>query len=531
MLSKKETKANKQSKNLEQSQTNKFNFANQNIIKKILCFLQLVTNKLNLWFKSLKALFLNIAKLRLKTIQLKKVNVTIKKNLKYFYLKSKKFILLLARADAENIARLPIKWGMLILAVFLTIFLIWGVIAPINSSSIANGKIVLDFNKKTIQHLEGGIIEKILVQEGQEVVTGETLIYMSDIQTRSQTEMLRKQLLATLAIEARLTAERLALAEPDFESLTQKYGNIDNKEILAKVIATQQDLFLIRKNTLNSKIDILDNRIEQIKDEITGIKAQKNAVVKELKLLAKQYKIYNKLVQSNNFPLNRLLDLEKQIVTSQGRKGELIAALAKAEQSILEAKLEILNLQNENFVTIQAELQEIELKISDLTEQLNSTKDVLTRTVIKSPVSGIVTDLKYHTIGAVISPASEIMYIVPKDDEMIIEARVNPQDIDNVQKGLEAKVQLTAYKAKKAPKLLAEILSVSADILFDEITGEQYFLARIRIMPGELEKLKDNIKLYPGMPVSVFIITGSRSLMKYLFSPITEAAYKAFREE
>jgi HlyD family type I secretion membrane fusion protein len=439
-------------------------------------------------------------------------------------------IIPISQPNSHNIANRSINLGLIILLIFLLIFAIWGIFAPINASSIANGKIVLDFNKKTIQHLEGGIIEQILVQEGQEVLIGEPLIYLKDIQTRSQSDMLKKQLITSLAIERRLLSEKLRLEEIDFGNLAIEYKNDDNLAI-DKILATQQNLYEIRRKTQNSKIDILNNQIAQINDEIRGIRAQRRAVNKELKLLAQQHDMSHQLVKSNNFPLNKLLEIKKQIAVSQGKQGELTANIAQAKQSISKTKLEIINLQNEDLTAIQSELQELEVKISDLTKQLASSKDILKRTIIKSPVSGMVTDLKYHTIGAVISPASEIMYIVPKDDELIIEAQINPQDIDNVQKGLQAKIQLTAYKAKKVPKLIGEVLSVSADILFDEISGQQYFLARIKIATGELEKLKADIELYPGMPVSVFVITGARSLLRYLFAPISDAAYRAFREE
>jgi len=237
------------------------------------------------------------------------------------------------------------------------------------------------------------------------------------------------------------------------------------------------------------------------------------------------------LVKNNNSPLNKLIEIQKQIAASKGKKGELEASIAKAKQTISETELEIINLQNENLNEILAELQDVEVKVSDLTEQLVSAKDILKRTIIKSPTSGTITDLKYHSIGAVISPASEIMYVVPQDDQLIVEARVNPNDIDNVQSGQKAKVQLTAFKAKKVPKLTGEVLSVSADILLDEVSGEQYFLARIKIDEDEINHLKAKITLYPGMPAQAFIITGSRSLFKYLFDPITEASYKAFRED
>ena len=456
----------------------------------------------------------------------------ISRNIKYAFLQTKRFINLIIRNDPEKIAVKTINLGAIVLGVFLSIFIIWGIFAPINSASIAPGQVVLDFNKKTIQHLEGGIIEKILVKEGESVVTNQPLIYLRDIQTRSQNKMLKKQLITTLSIEERLVSER-DKKEPSFGNIQNKYKTDkphENEEI-SKIISTQQNLYAIRQNSFKSKTNILKKRIDQLNDEIKGISSQAKATAKELKLLYRQQKMASKLVKSNNSPLNDLIEIEKQIAASEGKKGELEASIAKAKQSISETELEIINLENEHLNEILAELQDIEVKVSDLTEQLISAKDVLKRTIIKSPTSGIVTDLKYHTIGAVISPASEIMYVVPKDDQLIVEARVNPNDIDNVQSGQKAKVQLTAFKSKKVPKLTGEVLSVSADILLDEVSGEQYFLARIKIDEDEINHLKEKITLYPGMPAQAFIITGSRSLFKYLFDPITEASYKAFRED
>ena len=453
------------------------------------------------------------------------------RNYKYAFLQTKRFINLIIKNDPEKIAVKTINLGAIVLGIFLSIFIIWGIFAPINSASIAPGQVVLDFNKKTIQHLEGGIIEKILVKEGQNVVTNQPLIYLRDIQSRSQNKMLKKQLITTLAIEERLISER-DKTQPDFTDIQKQYQTDERQENeeISKIISLQ-NLFQIRQNSFKSKTDILNKRIDQLSDEIKGITSQLQATDEELTLLRRQEKMSKRLVKNNNSPLNKLIEIQKQIAASKGKKGELEAAIAKAKQTISETELEIINLQNENLNEILAELQDVEVKVSDLTEQLVSAKDILKRTIIKSPTSGIVTDLKYHTIGAVISPASEIMYVVPKDDQLIVEARVNPNDIDNVQSGQKAKVQLTAFKAKKVPKLTGEVLSVSADILLDEVSGEQYFLARIKIDDDEINKLKAKITLYPGMPAQAFIITGSRSLFKYLFDPITEASYKAFRED
>jgi HlyD family type I secretion membrane fusion protein len=452
---------------------------------------------------------------------------------RYAFIQSKRFINLIIKNDPEKIAVKTINLGALVLGFFLTVFIIWGIFAPINSASIAPGQVVLDFNKKTIQHLEGGIIEKILVKEGQNVVTGQALIYLQDIQSRSQNKMLKKQLITTLAIEERLVSERDKKEQPNFANILEQYqtDKEGENEAVKKIILTQEKLFQIRQNSFRSKTDILKKRIDQLGDEIKGINSQLKATDEELGLVRRQESMSKRLVKNNNSPLNKLIEIQKQIAASKGKKGELEANIAKAGQSISETELEIINLQNENLNEILAELQDIEVKVSDLTEQLVSAKDILKRTIIKSPTSGTVTDVKYHSIGAVISPASEIMYIVPQNDQLIVEARVNPNDIDNVKTGLKAKVQLTAFKAKKVPKLTGEVLSVSADILLDEATGEQYFLARIKIDEDEINHLKAKITLYPGMPAQAFIITGTRSLFKYLFAPITEASYKAFRED
>jgi HlyD family type I secretion membrane fusion protein len=447
-----------------------------------------------------------------------------------------------ASHKSESIAAKNIVIGMIVMAVFFGAFVTWGVLAPIDSASIASGKVVLDFNKKTIQHLEGGIVEKILVQEGQSVITDQPLISLRDIQSRAQNKMLRSQLITIKAMEIRLSSQRDEV-KPDFSDISSEYktkidddANDDNDDNILnievdKIIKTQTRLYEIRRDTHQSKVDILGKRVNQLKDQIKGIRSQKNATSREIRVLEQQKYMMQKLVNNNNSPLTNLLEIQKQIAVAEGRSGELKANIAKAKQSVSEAELEIVDLKNEYLNKVLNELQETETKISDLTEQLTSVKDVLKRTIIKSPASGIVSDLQYHTVGAVIAPGAEIMYIIPQDDELIIEARVNPIDIDTVKAGLDAKVQLTAFKAKKVPKLLGKVLSVSADILVDEATGEQYFLARIRINEGEISKLKESITLYPGMPAQAFIITGSRSLFDYLFDPITSAAYKAFREE
>jgi HlyD family type I secretion membrane fusion protein len=428
----------------------------------------------------------------------------------------------------KKIAEKPIKLGIWIVFLFVGCFGLWSVLAPISSAAIAMGKLVVDFNRKTIQHFEGGIIEKIHVKEGQSVVTGEPLLILRDISAKAQKELITHQLITAEAVAVRLKTEQNNQETLNFSTLKNRFKNEAN---LLNILSTQNELFLSRKTASESKRKILSKRIDQLNDEITGLESQKRAIFKQKDVMKKEIAMITQLIEKQNAPITRRMELEKQWAELEGRGGEVMAQIAKAGQAISETELEIINLDIEAKNQILLELQEVEINISDLTEQLASAKDILKRTVIKSPISGIVMNIQYHTIGAVVQPAATIMNIVPQDDQVIVEAKVRPDDIDSVYEGLTAKVQLSAYKAKKVPKISGKVTSISADSLMDEITGASYFLARIELDSSELSRLKTTIKLNPGMPAEVFIITGSRTLFRYLFSPLTEAAYKAFREE
>ena len=467
--------------------------------------------------------------------------VFISKNFAYYFPRSKKYIdnkfMQISalfdqylKLENDQIGLRPVKYGIYIITVFFLIFFVWAGLLPINSSAIAPGTVVLDFNRKTIQHLEGGIIQEIMVKEGQEVVTGSDLIILQNIQAQAQQSVVQKQLLTSQAIYKRLVKEQSYDGELDLSVIEEQGKKTGYKEI-AELIGTQYNIYNIKKESYFGKIDILKKRINQLEKEIEALEAQELATNNQLKILTNQLAMSKKMVELRNSPITDQLDLEKQIAELQGKKGSLIASIAKSQQSISETNLEIINFSKENLTSILAEMQEVEAKIAGLTEQLTSTSDVLKRTIIKSPNSGIVMDLKFHTKGAVIPPGGEIMNIVPQDEELIIEAKINPQDIDMVKQGLKAKINLSAFKAKKVPKLDGILMSVSADILLDEISGENYFLGRIRISDDSLKSLKENVKLYPGMPAEVFIITGSRTLLSYLLSPIKDATYKAFRDD
>ncbi len=420
---------------------------------------------------------------------------------------------------SNNIAHKPIRRGLISLLIFSIIFLSWAIFAPIESASIADGTIVLDFNHKTIQHLEGGIIDDILVKEGQVVKEGEVLLYLHDVKAKSDQEIVMKNLWAMQIQRERLLTEKEGRASLNLKSLFAEIGNFSSKDEkgLDAVIGNQVKLFESRRSKVSEEI-------KSLRDKIASLKAQEISAQRRLKILRKELKMIKPLVRENNLPIIRQYELEKQVTEMTGMVNQFTSEKASAEKQIEVYRYEDMS-------KILDELKETETEIVNLTNQLTSTKDILQRSEILAPVAGKVMNIKFHTVGAVIPPAGEIMTIVPQNDDLIIEAKIKPQDIDEVHNGLKTKIILTAYKGKKVPKLNGKVLNVSPDIVISEDGKESYFLARVKVDEGDIAKLKSKIELYPGMPAQVFIITGARSLMSYLITPISDSAYKAFREE
>ena len=405
----------------------------------------------------------------------------------------------------SKIAENTINYGVKALIIFAVFFLGWAVFLPIKSASIADGVIVLDFNRKTIQHLEGGIIDQILVKEGQTINQGDVLLYLHDIKAKTEQQILKERLWTMQLQKERLKAEKenkSSMNLTDFFSETGELSPNDNEK-LQEIAANQLRLFKAKKDKRSGEIKVLEKKL-------------KSAELR-LKLFEKELGLIKPLVDEDNLPVLREIDLQKSI--------------AEADEQAETAKLQIANYKNDDLSETLKEIKESDMEIVALYNQLSASKDILKRSAITSPVSGKIMNIKYHTIGAVVPPGGEIMNIVPQHEELIIEAKVKPQDIDNVVVGMKSKIQLTAYKGKKVPKLNGEVINISADIITNEQTRESYFLARVSISKKDIEKLKDKIELYPGMPAQVFIITGSRSLVSYMFTPISDSAYKAFREE
>lgn len=431
--------------------------------------------------------------------------------------------------DYETAGRGPARWGLLVVVPFLLILGGWVTFAPLNSAAIASGEIVLNQGRKTIQHLEGGIVDEILVSEGQEIEKGQPILVIRDVAQRTKMNTLYDQLASTRALHSRLVAERDGAKAPDFSLLED---GIDlPAEKFASLRRTQTHLFESRRTALETKIELIAARKHSTIKQLEGLKHQVKALRTRLKLVDSERANLASLYKKKLVTAKRVMALERDTAELQGELGAQEANIARLEQAILVTEIEIIDLKTETQNAVLQDLQKAQLSVQELTHKMIATIDQLARTIIKSPTQGFAMDLQVHTRGAVLQPGQRIVDIVPRDDRLIVNARLKPNDIDLVANGTKTKVLLSAYKAKKVPKLNGEVMNVSADILTDRETGERYFEARVLVEDAVLQDLKADVALYPGMPAQVFFLTGERTLADYMISPIKDAAYRAFREE
>jgi HlyD family type I secretion membrane fusion protein len=437
-------------------------------------------------------------------------------------------------ADSQELTQVKesirpaVIWGIIITIVVVAFFGIWGGFASLDSAAIASGQVVLSSNRKTVQHLEGGIIEDILVKEGDNVIIGQPLIYLNSTSANAQQELLLGQLRHAKATESRLTAERDATKELKFH-----YHLLRNRSNPAvdEIIVSQTKLFETKQAAINGQIDVLEERIMQYNNQIYGLMSQGQYVQTQIRLIASEIKTTKYLVDKGLEQKPKLLALQRKDAELGAEASRYHSEIATAKGSISETKLQIINVRIEYLKDVLAELKEVQQQISDVQEKLQASGDILQRTVIVAAQSGKITGLKFHTIGGVITAGAPIMDIVPQNDRLIIEAQVLPQDIDVVHEGLAAKVMLSAYKSRFVPRLNGKVVQVSADRFLNENTGEPYFLVRVEIDKDALDGLPNEVALYPGMPAEVFITTGEGTFLQYLASPIIDSFRRGFREQ
>ena len=424
-------------------------------------------------------------------------------------------------------ARGPVVAGFLVIGLFFGGFGGWAALAPLQSAAIAPGLVSVDTNRKTIQHLEGGIVGEILVRDGDRVRAGQVLIRLDETLPRTSLELLKGRSMASRALEARLIAERDGADAIRFPELLTAAGADPQ---VAEMINGQINIFAARRNSVAGQVKILGQRIAQFREEINGLKGQIASEVVQHGLIAEEIKDVTGLYEKGLARRPRLLALQRQAAEIEGSRSQNMAAIARVEQNIAEARLHISELRTSTINEVVQELRDVQTEMFELAERIAAAEDILTRTELRAPIEGTVVGLQVHTPGGVIAPGEPLLDIVPADDRLVVEARVDPSDIDVVHPGLPSQVRFTALNQRNLAPVDGTVTAVSADRIVDDRTGESYYLTRVELDDGFAEAL-GGVPLYPGMQAEVMIVTGERSALDYLIRPFARSLNRAFRED
>jgi HlyD family secretion protein/epimerase transport system membrane fusion protein len=419
----------------------------------------------------------------------------------------------------------PARWGSALILLFVVVFGGWGYFVPLDGGAVAPGVINPDSGKKTIQHLEGGIIAELPVREGEAVRADQPLVVLESTQARAAHEALVQQRLSLLARKARLDAEK------DGQQRIELPPELRAADPLTRsIVEAQQEVFDTRRTTHASRRDILAQRIEQLLQQIKGFEAQVESASKQLGFVTEELTAKEYLVGRGLSPKPEALRLKRTDAEISGKRGEYVAEIARARQQIGEAKMQVLGVDAERADQIAGDAEKVRADLTEVNEKLQASADIVRRTVVVAPVNGTVVDVKFKTIGGVVQRGEPIMSIVPAGDELIIEARLTPLDVKAVHGGLEAQIHLSAYSSRSVPKIPGTVRTVSADRLMDDATHQPYYLARVAVDRQTLHRLAPSVDLIPGMPVEVLVVTERRTMMEYLAKPFREALWRSFRE-
>ncbi|MGO4387969.1 HlyD family type I secretion periplasmic adaptor subunit [Microvirga sp. 2YAF29] len=416
--------------------------------------------------------------------------------------------------------------GISMIALFAGTIGLWAATSTLSGAVVAGGQFVVDNSVKKIQHSTGGIVGELKVKEGERVKEGDLLVRLDETLTRANLQVVSKQLDEYLGRSARLEAERDGVSEIQ---LPVEFTDRLNEPAVRKIVSSERTLFDARRAARDAQKDQLKKRIAQSQDEINGLKAQQAAKAREAELIVEELKGVRELYQKNLVQLPRLNALERDAASIEGQRGQLIAAVAQSQSRIAETEFQIIQIDEQMRAEAMQELREMQGKVAEYTERKVAAEDQLKRTDLRAPSDGYVHQLNVHTIGGVISPAEPVMLIVPTNDKLQLEAKVMPNDIDQVKFGQKATVKVHASNARMIPDLHGTVSRISADVSRDQQTGVSFYTIRVDL-PGEEIKRLENLHLIAGMQAEVFVEVNERTPFEYFFKPMQEQIARAFRE-
>jgi len=419
----------------------------------------------------------------------------------------------------------PKRVGLLLMLLIFGVFGGWSLLAPISGAALAPGVVTVKSHKKTVQHLEGGIVKKIYARNGDVVAAGDVLLSMDATQSKAQLEIVKGQFIAQLAKESRLLAERETKASVAYSD------ELDLSDVRAQdEIESQNYLFKARTSARLGEIAVLEQRIEQLQESVKGLQGLKQSKQALLASYKEEVEDYQALLKEGFSDKVRLRDSERNYARLEGESAELLSSIAATKIQVGETKLQILQREKEFHTQVADELAQTQTGLSDVRERMHALQDTRERTEVRAPVAGIVHNLMVHTEGAVLSSGSPIMDIVPQSDDLVVEAQVALVDIDRVFVGQEVKVRFSAFKSSVTQVISGQLVSLSADRLTDEMTGMPYYMAMVEVTEVGVQEMQ-GLDLLPGMPAEVLISTGSRTLFQYMTQPVSDALARSLIED
>jgi HlyD family secretion protein len=402
----------------------------------------------------------------------------------------------------------------------------WAGTMKLTGALIAPGSVVVDSNVKKVQHPTGGIVGEVRVRDGDRVRSGDVVVRLDDTVTRANLAIVTKGLTELTARKSRLESERDGGTQVVFPSeLMERAGDPDVKS----VINSERRLFELRRKARVGQQEQLRQRIEQLKEEVRGIRAQQEAKSKEIELIDRELVGVRDLWKQKLIPLNRVTELERQAARLEGESAQLIAQTAQIGGKIAETELQIIQIDRDLSSEVAKETREIDAKLGEFVERKVTAEDQLKRIDIRSPQDGTVFQSNVHTVGGVVTAGDQLMLIVPEADKLTVEAKVAPQDIDQVRVGQAALLRLSAFNQQSTPEINGNVTRISADATADQRTGLTYYTIRIAMPPEEVAKLGE-VTIIPGMPVEAFVQTGERTVISYFLKPLNDQLMRVFRQ-
>ncbi|MEC8579521.1 MAG: HlyD family type I secretion periplasmic adaptor subunit [Pseudomonadota bacterium] len=418
--------------------------------------------------------------------------------------------------------------GLLGLAILVGGFGTWAAITNISGAIIAPGQIVVDRNRQVVQHPDGGVVSEILIDEGDTVVADQVLLRLDPTLLQSRMSIVESQYFEIIARRARLQAERDGLEQISFPE--ELLSEAETSAEVAEQIEGQRSLFVARKASDARELEQLQKRADQIADQIVGIDAQQAALNEQLELIESELVDQQSLLDKGLAQASRVLALKREKSNLMGTVGELTAQKAQSEGRITELDLEAIKLETQRREEAISEIRDLQVNEREMAEERRALREQLDRLDIRAPVSGVIYGLTVFTPRSVIRAADPVLFLVPQDRPLIIEARVDPIHIDQIRLGQEVLLRFSALDQRSTPELVGQVTQVSADAFQDDNTGLSFYMAEVTLSEGEIDRLPEGVTLIPGMPVESFLRTEDRTPLAYFVKPLSDYFAKAFRE-